>query len=91
VQGLETVGGKTPDGLDRAPRGHVGIHEPRLGMVGTVAEVGTGRSAGDLAGRAVRVCGRGSEGISRPRGKRLYQARGRTVDGHMREKSEAPA
>jgi hypothetical protein len=87
---LETVGGKDPEALDRAPREHVGIEDkPRSEKVGAVAAVGTGQGGGDLAGGAVRVYGRGAEGIPRPRGKRHYQ--GRIVVGHMRARSEAPA
>jgi hypothetical protein len=72
-----------------APRGHVGIeNNPLSGKVDAVAAVGTGRGGGDHAGGAVRVCGRGAEGIPLPRGKRHYQ--GRTVVGHMRARSEAP-
>jgi hypothetical protein len=93
ARGLETVGGKDPEALDRAPRGHVGIEDkPRSGKVDALAAVGTGQGGGDLAGAV--VCGRdrrgpGAEGIPHPRGKRHYQ--GRIVVGHMRARGEAPA
>jgi hypothetical protein len=58
---------------------------PQSDEVGVVVVVGTGRRGGDLV-EAVRVCGRGEEGIPRPGMKSYYQ--GRTVVGHMRSSTE---